>query len=113
MKSTLLQVGIQRELLELFQNPPYGCDVTISVIISVDEDVVQIHDDEDVKLLSKDFVDVSLEACWCVCQPKRHHLVLDVAVSSPERGFPLVLFPDSHLMVCTGKIELGKPPSPS
>ena len=67
MKLTLFQVGIWQELLELFQNPPYGCDLSISIIISVDEDVIQIHDNEDVKFLNKDFVDVSLEACWYVC----------------------------------------------
>ena len=66
MKPTLLQVGKQRELPELFQHPLYGCDVSISVIISVDQDVIQIHNDEDVKLLRKDLVDVPLEACWGV-----------------------------------------------
>ena len=106
MEWTLLQVGIQQELPELFQNPPYGCDVTIPVIISVNEDVIQIHDNEDVELLSKDLVDIFLEACWCVCQTERHHLVLKVAVSSPKRGLPLVPFADSHSMVGTGEVEL-------
>ena len=50
----------------LSQYSPYGYNVNIFVIISVDEDVVQIHNDKDVKLLSKDLVDISLEACWCV-----------------------------------------------
>ena len=87
--------------------------MTISIIISVNEDVVQIHDDEDVKLLCKDLVDKPLEACRCVRQPKGHHLIFEVTVSSSERGLPLVPFADSHSMVCTGKVELGKPPSPS
>ena len=108
MESTLLQVGIQQELPELFQNPPYGCDVTIPIIISVNEDVIQIYDDKDVELLSKDLVDVFLEACWCVCQTERHHLVLKVAVSSPERGLLLVPLADSHSMVGTSEVELGE-----
>ena len=87
--------------------------MTISVIISVDGDVVQIHNDENVKLLSKDLVDKSLEACRCVCEPERHHLILKVAVLSPERGLLLISFADSHLMVCTSKVKLGKLPSPS
>ena len=82
--------------------------MSISVIISVDEDVIKVHDDEDVKLLHKDLVDVPLEACWGVRQTERHHLVLEVTVSSPERGFPLVPFADSHSMVGTGKVELGE-----
>ena len=63
MKSTLLQVSKQRELPELFQHSSYGCDMSISVIISVDKDVIQVHYDKDVNLLSKDLVDISLEAC--------------------------------------------------
>ena len=41
--------------------------MSISIIISVDQNVIQVLDNEDVKLLGKDLVDVSLEACWCVC----------------------------------------------
>ena len=63
MKSTLLQVGKQQELSELLKHLLYGCNVTISVIISVDQNVIQIYNDEDVKFLNKDLVDVSLEAC--------------------------------------------------
>ena len=82
-------------------------------MININENVIQMHNDKDVKLLSKYLVDVSLEAYWCVCQTKRHHLVLKVTVSSLERGLPLVSFADSYLMVCTSKVELGKLLSPS
>ena len=108
MESTLLQVGIQQELPELFQNPPYGCNVIIPIIINVNEDVIQIHDDKDIELFSKDLVDVSLEAYWCVCQTERYHLVLKVAVSSPERSLPLVPLADSHSMIGTSEVELGE-----
>ena len=67
MKLTLSQVGKQQEFPELFLYPLYGWDVSISIIISVDQNVIQIYNDKDVKLLGKDLVDVSLEACWCVC----------------------------------------------
>ena len=81
--------------------------MTISIIISINKDVVQIHDDEDVKFLCKDLVDKLLEACKCVRQPKEHHLIFEVTVSSFEHGLLLVPFANSHLMVCTGKVELG------
>ena len=101
------------QLPELSQYPSYGCDVTISIIISVNDDVVQIYDNEYVKLLCKDLIDKLLDACRCVRQPKRYHLIFQMTVSSSKRGLPLVSFADSHLIVCTGKVELGKPPSPS
>ena len=87
--------------------------MTISIIISVNENAIQIHDDEDVKLFYKDVVDKPLEACRCVCQSEGHHLIFEVTILSFERGLPLVPFADSYPMVCTGKFELGKPPSPS
>ena len=82
--------------------------MTFSVIISVNEDVIQIHNGKEVELLSKDLVDVSLEACWCIRQTKRHHLALKVAILSVERGFPLVSFANSDSMVGTGEVELGE-----
>ena len=36
--------------------------MSISVIISVDKDIIQIYDNEDIKLLSMDIVNVSLKA---------------------------------------------------
>ena len=62
MKSILLQVDKQQELPKLFENLPYSCKVTFSVIITVDKDVIQINDNEDVKFISKNLVDISLEA---------------------------------------------------
>ena len=86
--------------------------MTISIIISVNKDVVQIHNDEDVELFYKNLIDKPLEACSSGCQPERHHLIFEVTVSSFKRGLPLVPFVDSHLMICTGKVELDKLPSP-
>ena len=73
--------------------------MTISVIISIGQDVIQVYNDKNVKLLCKDLVDISL---------KRHHLILKVAVLSPERNLLLVSFADSHLIVGTGKVKLYK-----
>ena len=82
--------------------------MTIPVIIGVNEDVIQIHNNKDVEFLNNDLVDISLKACWCVHQTKRHHLVLEVAISSLECSVPLVPFVDSHLIVGTDVVELGE-----
>ena len=34
----------------------------MSIIISVEKDIVQVHNDKDIKLLSKDLVDIFLQA---------------------------------------------------
>ena len=108
MKLTLLQVSIQRELSKLFHKLSYGCDITISIIFIGNKDVIQIHNDKDFKLLRKDLVNISLEACQYIYWTKKHHLVLEVAISSPERDFLLLSFADSYLMVSTSEVELGE-----
>ena len=37
--------------------------MTIFIIFSINQDVIQVHNNKDIKILHKDFVDVSLEAC--------------------------------------------------
>ena len=67
MKLTFLLVGKRQELSELFKNPSYGYDMTIPIIFGVNQDVIQVQNNKDVKLLCKDLADVSLEACWYIC----------------------------------------------
>ena len=62
MKLTLLEGGKQQKISELSRNPPYGCNMTISITINIHENVIQIHNNKDVKFLSKNLVNISLEA---------------------------------------------------
>ena len=112
MKLTLLQVGIYQVFPELLQNSPYACDMTILGIISVNQNVVQIHNDKNVELLSKNLIDKSLEAYKYVDSLEKHHLVLGVTVLNPECGLLLDLFVYSYSKVCTDEISLDKLPSP-
>ena len=41
--------------------------MAIFVLIGVDEDILQIHNEENIKLFRKNFIDIFLEACWYVC----------------------------------------------
>ena len=63
MKLTFLQVDKKRELSELLQHLTYDYNMTISVIISVGKDVIWVYNDENVKLLRKDLIDIFLKAC--------------------------------------------------
>ena len=40
--------------------------MTVTLILSIDEDVIQIHNDKDIKLFSQDLVDIALEAGWSI-----------------------------------------------
>ena len=62
MEPTLLQIGKQTIFPQNLQDPPYCFYVTLTLILSVDEDVIQIHNDENIKLFCQDLVDIALEA---------------------------------------------------
>ena len=110
MKSTCLQIGIQREFLQLIKNPIYCFNVAFSFVFGIDEDIIQIYNYKDIEFFSKDLIDIALECCRSVGQSKRHYLILEVTVSSPESSFPLISFANSLPVVGTDEVELGKSP---
>ena len=109
MKPTLLQVGKQTIISQDVQDLSHSFHITPSLILSVDEDVIQIHNDEDIELLRQNLVDVTLEACWGIKSSKRHHLVFKVIVSGLKSRLPLVTFFDPYLVVGTNQIQLDEP----
>ena len=49
MEPTLLQIGKQVIFPQKVQYLPHGFYVTLTLILSIDEDMIQIHNDEDIK----------------------------------------------------------------
>ncbi len=76
--------------------------------LSVDEDVIKVHYDKNVKLLCQDLVNVALECGRCIGQSKRHHLVFKIAIAGPKGRLLFIAFFDPHLMIGIGQIELGE-----
>ena len=66
MEPTLLQIGKQAIFPQNLQDLPHGFHVTLTLILSVDEDIIQIHNDKNIELLCQDLVDIALEAGWSV-----------------------------------------------
>lgn len=86
--------------------------MAISFFISIDKNIVQIHNDKIIELHGKNLINVFLEACRCIHQSKKYHLVLKVAKPSLESRFLFFSFANSHPIVCTGKIKLDELLSP-
>ncbi len=84
-----------------------------ALILSVDEDVIEIHNHKNVELLGQDLVDVTLKRSRYVGPSERHDLVLKKAIAGPEGRLPFIAFPDPHSMVVIRQIELGKTSSPT
>ena len=61
MKLTLLQIGKQAIFPQKVHYLPHGFYVTLTLILNIDEDVIQIYDGENIKLFCPDLVDIALE----------------------------------------------------
>ena len=108
METTLLEVGKKAVFPQFLENPSDGIDVSLAWVLGVDEDVIEINNDKDIEFLGQDLVNIALEAGRGIGQLKRHYLVLEVAVSSPESRLSFIALFYPHLMVSTREIELGE-----
>ncbi len=97
----------------MVQHPLNGLYMLFALVLSVDEDVIEVHYHENVKLLCQDLVDSTLERGRCVDQSKKHDLIFEVTIAGPESRLPFIAFPDLHSMVSIGQIELGETLSPT
>ena len=79
-------------------------DMTLTWILGVNQDAVQVDDDKDVKLLGQDFIDVALEGGKSIGETKRHNLILEVIIPGLKSRLPLIIFSDSHSMICVRQI---------
>ena len=82
--------------------------MSLAWVFGVDKDVIEVNNDKDIEFLGQDLINVALKAGWGVGQPKRHYLVLEVAVLSPESRLPFIALFYPHPMVSTREIELGE-----
>ncbi len=79
-----------------------------ALVLSVDEDIIEIYYYKNVEFLSKDLVDVTLKRGRYIGQSKRHDLVLEMAIAGPEGRLLFITFSDPNLIVGIGQIELGE-----
>ncbi len=70
-------------------------------VFGIDQDVIQIHHNEDIKLFNKDLVDVALKTGGCVEKSEGYYLVLKVAVSVAEGRLLFIIFSNPHSMIGT------------
>ena len=66
MKSTLLQVGKKPVPPQNIQHPSYSFYVTLTRIFDIDNNVIQVNNDKNVKFSGWDLIDITLEACWYI-----------------------------------------------
>ena len=83
--------------------------MTFSFVFSINENIIQIYNNKDIKLFHEDLIDIALEGCRSIGQSKKQYLILKVTISGPESSFLLISIANSYPVIRTGKVELGKP----
>ncbi len=99
MKLTLLKIGIQQVFLQLIQHPSNGFHGFFSLAFSIDENIIEIYNKEDIELLRQDLIDIVLKRGWNVSQAEKYYLVLEVIVIGPGGRLLFVAFLTAHPMV--------------
>ncbi len=80
----------------------------LSWIFSINQDIIQVYHNKDIKLFSENFIVIALKAGGYDGKAKGYYLVLELAVSGAKVRLPLVTFSNPYLVVSTSKIELDK-----
>ncbi|KXN87128.1 hypothetical protein AN958_09171 [Leucoagaricus sp. SymC.cos] len=78
-----------------------------SGVVRVDEDVVQIDRNADIKEVAEDVIHEMLESGRCVSKTEGHNQPFKGAVASLKSSFPLIAFGDADEMVGMSEIYLG------
>ena len=105
---TLLEVGKKAVFPQFLKNPLDGINVSLAWVLGVDENVIEVNNDKDIKFLDQDLVIVTLETGRGVRQLKRHYLVLEVVVSSLESCLLFIALFYLHPMVSTCEVRLDE-----
>ena len=108
MKTVFLEFGKKAIFPPFFKNLSNGIDVSLAWVFGLDKDVIEVNNGKGIKFLGQDLINIALEAGRYIGQPKRHYLVLKVAVLSPESRLPFIALFYPHPIVSTCEVELGK-----
>ncbi len=74
----------------------------------MDENVVKVHNNEDIKLLRQDLIYIALESGQCVGQSKKHYLILEVVIAGSENYLSFISFFNFYLIIGIDKIKLDE-----
>ena len=94
--------------LEFSKDPLNGFYDSLAGVFALNQNVIEVHNDKNIKFFCKNFIDVALEAAGGVKKTKRHDLVLKMAVPRSDGCFLLVTLPNSYSIICICQVQLSK-----
>ena len=80
----------------------------LASVFNINQNVIKVHNNENIKFFYQNFIDVVLEAGGGVRKTKKHNLVLEIAVPYLEDCFLLVTLLSFHPIICIYQVQLSK-----
>jgi hypothetical protein len=101
--------GVGKEMMVL-EELEGGGEVAgmVFLVLGEDKDVVEVDDDEVVKVGAEDIVHEALEGGGGVGEAEGHDRVFEVAVAGAEGGLVDVLFGDPDLVIAVPEVDFGE-----
>ena len=99
MKITLFQISKYAIFLKLSKNLPNGFKVIMASVFGINQDIITINNDENIKFACQNFVDITLEASKDIKKTKKYDLLFKIAVLLLESYFLLITFLNSQVII--------------
>ena len=74
-------------------------DIFFSLVFGINEDVIKVYYHKNVKLFYWNLIDIVFEYNRYICQSKRYHLVLEMAVAGPKSHLLFIVLFYSYLII--------------
>ena len=104
MEETLIGAGVEVMLSEALENFSDMASVFFFGV-RVDEYVIKVYQNTNIKQVTKDVIHEALESSRCVGESERHYTPFEGAIASPESRLPFVALSDLDQMV--GVLEVN------
>lgn len=87
--------------MERINDSVYNIHIWLAMVFGIDQDIVQVYNNKNIKLLGKDFINIALKAGKNIKESKKHDMVLKMAISSLKNRLLFIAFTNSILVMST------------
>lgn len=95
MEPILFQVSKKVIFPQLVKNPAYDFHMWLACLLNINQNIVQIHYDKNVKFFNKDLIDIILKTDQGDKEFKKHDLVLEMSVPGTKDSLSFVTLSNS------------------
>lgn len=73
-------------------------------IVDVDQNIIKVHYNKNVKFSIKDLIYIALKTAWCIGKTKRYDLIFEVDILNLKSSLLFVIFLNFYLKISVYKI---------